>query len=82
MIRWTETTESRFDEMLGVVPPAIMWGNGFLVGEAFDHDRAGRPRYAAFIQVRGTFYESAHPMTVADFKACAHDVPPNDGSRL
>jgi hypothetical protein len=32
-----ECTEERYDEMLGILPPALMLGKGFLVGEPFDH---------------------------------------------
>jgi len=69
-----EVDEARYDEMLGVLPPALWIGKGFLVGEPFDHRRCkatGRlaASYAAFIRHRGKYYESEEAMTVAEFKA-------------
>ena len=34
-----EVGEARYDEMLGVLPPALWIDKGFLVGEPFDHRR-------------------------------------------
>lgn len=68
-IEWTETTEDRFENMLGCVPPALMLGGGFLVGEAFDHHAgSGRPRYSAFVQRGDKFFASSRPLTVAEFR--------------
>lgn len=67
---WKQTTEERYDEMLGVLPPALWLGHGFLVGEPFDHDRMGRPRFAAFVYIDGKFYENSDPMTAQEFRAC------------
>ena len=49
-----ECTEERWDEMLGVLPPALWIAKGFLVGEPFDHRTCKitavvRATYAAFI---------------------------------
>lgn len=68
--RWLSTTEARYWEMLEVLPPAVMTGYGFMVGEPFDHTREGYPRYSAFVEYpKGTFFEAAEPMTVKEFKA-------------
>jgi hypothetical protein len=68
-IAWTPTTEAKFYDMLGAVPPAAMTGGGFLVGEAADHDAGnGRPRYAAFRQVGEAFETANRPMTVEEFR--------------
>ena len=69
-----EVGEARYDEMLGVLPPALWIAKGFLVGEPFDHRRCkatGRlaASYSAFICYRGKFYESEEAMTGAEFKA-------------
>lgn len=69
-----EVGEARYDEMLGVLPPALWIDKGFLVGEPFDHRRCkatGRltASYSAFIRYRGKFYESEEAMTAAEFKA-------------
>jgi hypothetical protein len=69
-----EIDEARYDEMLGVLPPALWIDKGFLVGEPFDHRRCkatGRftASFAAFICHRGKYYESEEAMTVGEFKA-------------
>jgi hypothetical protein len=68
-----ECTEERYDEMLGVLPPALILGKGFLVGEPFDHRRCKvtnvvRDSYAAFFRANGKFYEGGN-MTVPEFRA-------------
>lgn len=67
-MKWVQVSEERYDEMLGVLPPAVMTGFGFLVGEPMDHNSQGRPRFSAFVQAGGNFYEAREPMTVAEFK--------------
>ena len=68
-----ECSEERYDEMLGILPPALMIGKGFLVGEPFDHRKCKvtnvvRASYAAFFQHKGKFYEAGN-MSVPEFKA-------------
>lgn len=70
---WKECTEERFDEMLGVLPPALWLAKGFLVGEPFDHRTCTvrgnvAPTYAAFVSHAGRFYEGPN-MTEAEFRA-------------
>jgi len=67
-----ECSEERYDEMLGILPPALMLGRGFLVGEPFDHrtckvTNAVRASYAAFFQKNKKFYEGDN-MTVPEFR--------------
>jgi hypothetical protein len=69
-----EVDERRYDEMLGVLPPALWIDKGFLVGEPFDHRRCkvtGRlaASFTAFIRYRGKYYESEGAMTVGEFRA-------------
>lgn len=66
-VQWLATTETEYDEMLGVLPPAF-WQKGlFLVGEPWDHHAiSGRPRYAAYRQLRGDYYKASRPMTVGE----------------
>ena len=69
---WKEVDEARFDEMLGVLPPALHLSKGFLVGEPFDHRTCTitghtMPSYAAFLQHGGKFYEGPN-MTVPEFR--------------
>jgi len=73
-ITFKEVDEARYDEMLGVLPPALWIDKGFLVGEPFDHRRCkatGRltASFAAFIRHRGKYYESKEAMTAAEFRA-------------
>jgi hypothetical protein len=68
-----ECSEARYDEMLGILPPALMLGKGFLVGEPFDHrtcsiTKVVRASYAAFFQKGGKVYEAGN-MTVPEFRA-------------
>jgi hypothetical protein len=68
-VRWDEVSAEQYDEMLNVLPP-IYGPQGFMVGEADDHDVAtGRARYRAFIQVGGKYYRASRPMTRAEFHA-------------
>ncbi len=53
----TEVSEEKYFEMLGVVPPERMAYGGFLVGEAWDHNNKGEPRYQLFIEEGGKFYD-------------------------
>ncbi len=72
---WTKIPKSRYDEMLGVLPPAVQTGAGFLLGEPRDHaGSGGEPRFAAFVEhvVSGKparHYESSEPLTVDEFRA-------------
>ncbi len=73
----TATTTRKYDEMLGVLPPARTAINqnisAFLVGEPTDHDTAGAPRYDAYaIAHNATDTDTAYHlgnMTAADFSA-------------
>lgn len=68
-VAWKEITEQRYDEMLGAVPPVLQMAKGFLVGEAVDLDpTSGNPRFAAFINHEGRFYECSQPMTRGQFR--------------
>ncbi len=73
-ITWNRTTEERYDEMMGVLPPAYWGSGGFLVGEAFDHRTCqitGRiaATYDAFVRVGEDFYNASAPLTIAEFRA-------------
>jgi hypothetical protein len=65
--------EERFDYMLEVLPPEVMTGLGFLVGEPNDHvwcKVTGRlaPNYQPFAKVGEKFYEAVECMTVPEFR--------------
>ena len=75
---FSDTTETRYDEMLGVVPPRIMGEHGFLVGKPMTH-RPCRitghmaPTYNAYFH-RGDVYRVAdEDMTVKEFLAITAD---------
>lgn len=67
--------EERYDEMLGVLPPALHLGKGFLVGEPWTHRKCimsgqdNTPAFMAFIRRNGEFFEADRPMTGAEFRA-------------
>jgi hypothetical protein len=60
--------------MLEVLPPAIMTGYGFLVGEPWNHDANNRPRFMALVELDKQFYEALGPMTIKDFKELTRDA--------
>lgn len=64
-----KVTESRYDEMLNVLPPLAWCAKGFLVGEAYSHTVDGHATYTAMVQHRGRFYESQGSMTIAVWRA-------------
>ena len=71
---WKEATEEQYDYGLGVLPPAYMDGDGFLVGEPYDHrtcriTKVIRPTFAAFIRYNGKFYASKEALTLPEYKA-------------
>ena len=68
-ITWEETTQERFDDMMGILPPAAMTGNAFLVGEPSDHDAGnGMPRFQAYRRRGNAYQASSRPMTRKEFK--------------
>lgn len=82
---WKEIDETRYDEMLGVLPPALMLGKGFLVGEPFDHRICAitgviRPTYAAFIAWDGRFFEGPN-LTTMEFRALTVSVVLNEAAQ-
>jgi hypothetical protein len=67
-----ECSEERYDEMLGVLPPALWLGYGFLVGEPSSHRKCKvtgniMPTYAAFFNAFGRYFEG-DDMTASEFK--------------
>jgi hypothetical protein len=69
-IEWIETTEEKYYEMLGVLPPAWLTQDSFLVGEPYDHHAvSGAPRFAAYIHFGKRYLTSNRPMTIKEFKS-------------
>ena len=78
-ITWTETTEERYFEMLEVLPPAMMLGGDFLVGEPWDHHAiSGEPRFAAYRQRGDKFYTANRPITRFELKLERFDLVEED----
>lgn len=67
-MKWKQITPERFDEMLCVLPPAVHLLDGFLLGEPFDHNAQGQPRFTAFLRINGKPYESLGVMTAREFR--------------
>ncbi len=68
-IEWMPTTEKRFYDMLGVLPPAAYGkGGSFQVGEPMDH-KNGRPTFASFKVEGDNYYESSEALTFREFSA-------------
>jgi hypothetical protein len=66
-----ECSEQRYDQMLGILPPIVWVGKGFLVGEPADHRKCkitGKTAatYAAFFNAFGRYFEG-DPMTISEF---------------
>lgn len=69
-ITWEPITEERYNELLECLPPASWTGNGFLVGEPYDHHAiTGQPRFQACIKRGKDYLASSRPMTKAEFRA-------------
>lgn len=82
-IKWRRIDESRYWEMLGMLPPAAQTGFGFLLGEPYSHRDCtvtGKfaPTFYAFAEHGGAFFEATSHLTVAEFKrASAADIIAN-----
>jgi hypothetical protein len=68
---WRKESQARYHEMLEVLPPAMWIGDGFLVGEPWDHDAEGNPRFEAHFKTKDGYVVSTAPMTGARFAAVA-----------
>jgi hypothetical protein len=71
---WKHTSKKKYEEMLGILPPAYQDARGFLVGEPADHykcDVCGEtlPRYEAYVQSGTSYFASIRPMTIYEYKA-------------
>lgn len=65
---WKPVSKAKYWEMLEVLPPAAMSGDGFLVGEPVDHNKDGEARYEAFFEKNGRHFVATEPMTVSAFR--------------
>jgi hypothetical protein len=65
-----ECSEERYDEMLGILPPTVWVGKGFLVGEPHDHRACkitGNSANVCCLLRRLRRYYEGDPMTVVEF---------------
>ena len=68
-VKWKRVSRDRYWEMLECLPPAVMGGGGFLVGEPMNHNAAGQPTFTAFLQKGEQYFEASAPMTIKEFRA-------------
>jgi hypothetical protein len=74
---WKPCTKARYWEMLEILPPAVMGGGAFMVGEPINHDAQGQPTFRGFKKVEGgKFFETVNPMNIQDFAKLCPDVKP------
>jgi hypothetical protein len=64
---WQPSTRERYNDQLNVLFPAEWIGQAFLVGEPYDHDHAGRPRYRPHRCHGGEYQVGSRPVTVDEF---------------
>lgn len=69
-----ETTQERFDYMLGVLPPTAYYASGFLVGEPVSTRACAVTgcvayTFRALFDIGGKFLQADEPMTVQEFMA-------------
>jgi hypothetical protein len=62
--------------MLEVLPPAVMGGGAFMVGEPINHDAMGQPTFKGFKQVGDKYFEADTPMNIQDFAKLCPGVQP------
>lgn len=73
-ISWKRTTEKIYDYALGVVPPEVMAGGDFLLGEPQSHRRCSvgleiTPVFDGYAQRGDKFYATSEPVSAAEFVA-------------
>jgi hypothetical protein len=69
-ITWAPTTRAEYWRMLECLPPVVMTGGAFLVGEPYDHSfKTGAPRFSAYRQQGEAYRVASRPLTVAEFRA-------------
>jgi hypothetical protein len=70
MTAWNEITREQYWDALECLPPAIMTGLGFLIGEPHDHRKdTGAPEFAAYVEYKGMFFAAEQCLTIKEFKA-------------
>jgi hypothetical protein len=65
--KWKRISKARYWDMLECLPPAVMGGGAFMVGEPMNHNADGFPTFAGFKKVGEAYFEASEPMTIAEF---------------
>lgn len=76
---WTKITYERYWDALEALPPALMTGSGFLLGEPHDHRTCKvtgdlfQPTFSAFVSKgskwdEGSEFYEHEPLTIAEFR--------------
>lgn len=68
-----DTTEERYFDMIGALPPEAYGAGGFLVGEPSSFRRCrvtgkGAATYEAFFEADGRYRQADEPMTTDEFR--------------
>jgi hypothetical protein len=71
-LKWQHVPESRYDEMLNILPPLCHRHDRSMLGEPTDHNGPnGHARYLAFVRFSADrCYQSTEPLTIPQFR-CA-----------
>jgi hypothetical protein len=70
-VEWIPTTEEKYWDALGALPPAAQAGAAFLLGEPQDtHIRTGAERFDAYYSRGNTYLVSSRPITRTEFRLC------------
>ena len=81
-VNWKPIDEADYDDALGMLPPALQTGIGFLMGEPATHRTCSvhggvKPTFAAFIHKGERFFKADRPLTIAEFiQACINPIVP------
>ncbi len=67
-VQWVPTTETKYYDMMGCLPPAAYGDDSFQVGEPMSH-RGAHPTFASFKIENGNYYESTEALTFREFSA-------------
>ena len=78
MTKFVETTEEKYDYGLNVLPPEMMAGPDFLVGEPVTHRRCEvsgniAPTFEGYIVRGNKFYVTEGSVTRKEFDVARHD---------
>lgn len=76
-MNWKPCTKAKYWDMLEVLPPAVMGGGAFMVGEPQSHDPAtGQPTFWGYKQVGEKFFATDEAMTIQAFAKICPGVKP------